>query len=238
MPKEIDHTILHEKISKAIERCGSKKDAKYFKEILEDLIKNNAIPVALLDSIPVNSGECGKTRFDQIFDAAMFLAFPQYREETLKAFLANISDYDIKIWRVILPEKFKITHVFIRAKSYQEAFSMACDYVCRVHLRLYRQIPTDLTIRVMFIGEKALRRHLGMRWANRVRKRKTLQLKSREFTQKQVHGARIVALGHAQSDPRRSIAKYAEIRDLVRVRQKAGLVRMSTVELETLKKEE
>jgi hypothetical protein len=87
----------------------------------------------------------------------------------------------------------------------------------------------------MFVTEKALRRHLNVRWANRVKKRHTLQIGAREFTTKQVNGARIAALGHSHNDPRRSIAKYAEVRDLVRTRVKAGLVKLSSVELETLK---
>ncbi len=229
--KNVDYMI-----EKALKRCGSHKDKDYFRSILKDLIQNNSIPVELLQSLPVNAGEVGKTRFDQIFDAAMILAFPDYREETLKQFLGETFDKDMRVWRVVLPEKFNITHVFIRAKSYQDAFALACDYACRVSLRLYRKIPTDLTVRVMFITEKALRRHLGMRWANRVKKRKQLQLNGREFTAKQVNGARIAALGHFSNDSNRSIAKYAEVRDLVRVRQRAGLVKLSAVELETLKK--
>lgn len=223
-------------INEALDRLQSRKDLEYFKEMISDLVDNNAIPIELLSSIPVSSGLVGKTRFDQIYDASMFLAFPNYREETLKKLMGDDYDPDMKVWRVVTPEKFNITHVVIRARTYQDAFALGCDYACRASLRLFRKIPSDLTIRVIFMTEKAIRRHLDLRWANRSKKRKQLQLEGREYTAKQVHGARLAALGHSTNDPRRTIARYADVRDLVRARERAGLVRISAVEFETTKR--
>jgi hypothetical protein len=228
--------LVKDRIETALDRLGSRKDREYFSEMLKDLIDNNSIPAELLDFIPLNSGLTGKTRFDQLYDASMYLAFPPYREDTLKRMLGEDPDPELKVWRVVLPEKFQVAHVIIRAASYQDAFALACDYACRVSLRLYRKIPVDLTIRVMFMGEKALRRHLGLRWANRIKKRKQLQLEGREYSMRQVNGARLAAIGHHNNDPRRSIAKYADVRDLVRTREKAGLVRISAVESETVQR--
>lgn len=220
-------------IRETLKRLKSRRDAEYFREMLIDLISNNAIPIELLREIPVSSGITGKTRFDQIYDASMFLAFPNYREDTLRKMMGDDYDEDMKVWRIVIPEKFKISHVIIRARTFQDAFALGCDYACRASLRLFRSIPSDLTIRVQFMTEKSMRRHLGLRWANRVKKRKQLQLKGREFTAKQIHGARLAALGHTSNDPRRTIARYADVKDLVRAREKAGLVRVSAVEFET-----
>lgn len=214
-----------------MKRVASVKDAPYFREILLGLVRNHAVPLELLEHVPMPAGEVGKTRFDQLFDAAMFLAFPGYRKETLEKLLGPGETRGTHIWRVLLPPRFKVAQVLIRADTYPEAFAFACDYVCRVSLRLYKKVPADMTIRVMFMGERALRRFLDMRWASRTHKRKQLKLEGREFTYRQVNGARLAALGHPRGQTR-ALAKYVEMKDLQRVREGAGLVRVSSVESE------
>lgn len=140
-----------------------------------------------------------------------------------------------KIWRVVVPERFGITHVLLRAPTFQEAFALACDYACRASLRLYQRIPADLTIRVMFMSEKALRRYLDIRWSNRMRQRKQFQMEGREFTPRQIYGARLVALGRPD-DPRYSIARYSESKDLKRLHKERGISRTSAVESESRRK--
>lgn len=214
---------------------ATKKDAPYFRELLLGLVHNQAIPIELLEHVPLPAREAGKTRFDQVFDFAMHLAFPGYRRETLEKLLGPVQGKGTRIWRVVFPERFQIAHVLIRAEDFQQAFALACDYACRVSLRMHRKIPADLTIRVMFMGERALRRYLDMRWASRTHKRKQLKLVGREFTYRQLHGARLAALGSPR-DPRHAVAKYAEMKDLQRLRESNGVYRTSEVESEVPKK--
>ena len=86
------------------------KDAQYWIEFLRGLVINNTIPIDLLKSIPLKAGRVGKTRFDQVYAASMFLAFPGYRERTLKQLLGPRAETDAntKIWKLIFPEKFKL----------------------------------------------------------------------------------------------------------------------------------
>lgn len=237
MPSHVKSSdaAIQEAIVAAVKRCGAPRDAQYWREMLTDLVRNNAIPIELLADIPLRAGEAPRTRFDQLYAASLALVFPGYREATLKALLASSYEMGLetKIWRVVFPEKFKLAHVLIRADSMQEAFAYASDYACRASLRLFRRIPPDLTVRVMFMSEKALRRHLHLRWANRVHKRKQLQLGHREFTRKQIDGAKTFALGVRGTD-RYSIAKYAEEQDLRRLR-KVGYVRRSVIEHESFR---
>jgi hypothetical protein len=202
--------------------------------MLTELIENNIIPLDLLEYIPTSPTKVGKTRFDQLYDAAMYLVFPGYREETLGKLLGPVYDSETKIWRVMFPSKFRLSHVLLRAGSFQHAFALGCDYACRMSLRLYKKIPVDLTLRIQFVSEKAVRRMLEMRWANRVKKRKQLQLMGRVYTDKEISGARMVALG----DPTQSvysIAKYAEARDLRRILKYHNRMRISSVETETFR---
>jgi hypothetical protein len=136
----------------------------------------------------------------------------------------------------MLPEKFGLSHVLIRATTFHEAFSLGCDYACRMSLRLYQRVPTDLTIRIQFVSEKAIRRMLDLRWANRVKKRKQLQLEGREYTPKELMGARLAAVG-TPKHPYFSIAKYAENKDLKTIRKRLGVTRPSAVESETFSKD-
>lgn len=224
-------------IERYLKRISGPKDRSYFRGLLDKIIKNNTIPIELLDTIPISVIDANKTRFDQLYDAALCLAFPKYRDITLAKLLGPNADdkNDVKIWRVMTPDKFKISHVLIRAESYQQAFALGCDYACRMSLRIYGKIPTDLTIRVQFVSEKAIRRMLDLRWANRVQKRKQLQLIGREYTSKEIAGARLAAVGHPnQSDY--SIAKYAENKDLKHLLSKKGILRISSIESEIFKK--
>jgi hypothetical protein len=229
-PEEVDKAV-----AACVERVSTKKDAPYFRGLLLGLVHNHSVPIELLEHIPVPSRDCGKTRFDQLFDAAMHLAFPGYRRETLERLLGPLEGKGTRIWRVLIPERFQVAQVLIRADTFPQAFALACDYVCRVSVRLYQKVPVDLTVRVMFMGERALRRYLSMRWASRTNKRKQLKLVGREFTYRQVNGARLAALGHPK-DPSHSIVKYAEMKDLQRIREAKGLARVSSVEAESPKK--
>lgn len=229
----IDATRASEAVEQCLKRMASKKDREYFRPFLMALVCQNAIPAALLEKIPVSAEEAGKTKFDQLYDAAMSIAFPSYRPETLNRLLGpsfKVSD-DTKIWRVILPAKFRIAHVLIRADTYQQAFALACDYACRVAMRMHGHIPPDLTIRVMFVTEKAIKRRLDLRWANRVNKRRQLQLVGRIYTNKEILGARIAALGDPRN-PMFSLARYVDMKDLTRVLKAKLKVRVSSVESE------
>ena len=227
---------LRARLEEYINEISSPKDRDYFRAMFIDFIRNNTIPLDLLKEIPVPSYELGKTRFDQLYDAASNLAFPGYRNETLEKLLGPDSKISskTKIWRVIFPPKFKLSHVLIRANSFQHAFALGCDYACRMNLRLYRKIPSDITIRIQFVSEKAIRRMLDMRWANRVKRRKEFQLEGRKYTSKELVGARLVALGHPDQ-PEYSIAKYAEAKDLKNILRKHNKVRISSVETETFR---
>lgn len=224
-------------LDECTQRVASSKERETFRKFLDELIKNNALPAELLREIPRKPEEIGKTRFDQLYDTCMALVFPSYRPETLSKLLAseNLESLEnIKIWRVMFPPKFKLSHILLRASSFQEAYALACDYACRVSLKANGKIPTDLTVRVQFVSERAVRRSLDMRWANRVKKRKELQLVGREYSAKEINGARLAALGEPGTD-KHSLFKYAEIRDLRKIRKFAGKTRQSAVETEVFR---
>lgn len=234
-----DHETIDKRITDCLKRLRCGKDAPYFRSLLEAMVYQGVIPEDLLKGMPLPAQEAGKTRFDQLYEAAMNLMFPGYREETLQRFLGpeadNASPNKEKIWRVCFPSKFNITHVYMRAESYQQAFALGCDYACRISLRIFGSIPVDLTIRVMFVSERAIRRMLNMRWAVKTHKRMQLKMVGREFTPKMLYGARLAALGHPNS-PMHSIARYAEMKDLEKIRRSKGRVRISSVESETFRK--
>jgi hypothetical protein len=224
-------------LDKCLKRMTGSKDYIYFKQLLSKIIDGNSIPAELLETIPKTVIAAGKTRFDQLYDMAMYLVFPRYKEETLKKLLGPEVEIknNIKIWRIMLPDSFKMSHVLIRAHSYQSAFALGCDYACRMSLRIYGKIPTDMTIRVQFVSEKAIRRMLNLRWANRANKRKNLQLVGREYTGKELIGARLAAVGHPKQQ-HYSIARYAENKDLKRLLSKKDVARVSSVETEIFNK--
>ena len=163
--KPLDREKIDHHIDGCLKRLRCGKDAPYFRSLLEAMIYQGVIPVDLLKTVPLPAQEAGRTRFDQLYAAAMALVFPDYREETLQRFLGPEAELekDLRIWRVLFPEKFKMAHVFMRANSYPEAFALGCDYACRVSMRAFGTIPVDLTIRVMFVSERALRSFLDMR---------------------------------------------------------------------------
>ena len=224
-----------EAVDKCVKRIAGPKEAEYLQVWLLEVVKNNAIPVSLLEFIPMPAAEVGKTRFDQIYDAAMSLVFPGYSQSTSEKLLGPAPKKNMKIWRIILPEKFKITHVLIRAISFQQAFALGCDYACRMSLRLYGKIPVDMTIRVIFMTERSLRRYLNLRWANRTSRRRKIKLEGREISHRQLNGVRLVALGSPKSHLY-SVARYCERKDLDRVLKGKGISRESPVEAESGKK--
>jgi len=160
-------TSLEDRIEACVRRMASPKERPYFRAMLADLLENNALPLDLLERIPEPPDEVGKTRFDQLYDAAMSLVFPGYREETLGRLLGPTAEdrERAKIWRAMFPSKFGLSHVLLRAPTFQEAFALSCDYACRMSLRIYRRIPADLTVRVQFVSERAVRRMLDIRWS-------------------------------------------------------------------------
>ena len=231
-----DRVEIDRQIEDCLERLRCGKDAPYFRSMLEAMVYQGVIPVGLLKTVPLPAQEAGKTRFDQLYAAAMALVFPDYREETLKRFLGpDIEPDSKKVWRICFPEKFKLAHIFMRAETFQQAFALGCDYACRVSLRIFGAIPADLTIRVMFVSERSLRRFLDMRWASKTHVRMQLKLIGREFTNRMIYGARLAALGPSDS-PMYSIARYAEMKDLDKVRKSKNRIRKSPVESESFRK--
>jgi len=224
---------------KALDECARRisgpKDQAFIRKMLGELLLNNALPVDLLAHIPVPPREAGTTRFDQLYSAAMSLVFPEYRENTLSRLLGQGPHEDgIRVWRAIFPDRYKLTHVLLRAHTYQQAFALACDYACRVSLYMFKQIPADLTIRILFVSESAMRRHLTMREITRHKKRHELKLQGRKFTDKQVAGARLAALGPPRH-PDNAIFRYVEQQDMRKVRESTGKVRVSAVQAESFR---
>ena len=79
-------------IDRCVLRMSGKQDEEYFRELLTEMVRNNAIPASILDSIPFHPTAVSKTKFDQIYDAALHLAFPEYSLSTLKKLLGNDID--------------------------------------------------------------------------------------------------------------------------------------------------
>lgn len=229
LPNDIE---LKEAVDKCVKRIAGPKEATYLRVWLLEVVRNNAIPMSLLEFIPMPAAEIGKTRFDQVYDAAMALVFPGYSQLTSEKLLGPSPKKNVKIWRVILPEKFKVANVLIRADSFQEAFALGCDYACRMSLRLYGKIPIDITIRIMFMTERSLRRYLNLRWSNRTSRRRKLKLEGREISHRQLNGVRLLALGSPKSQLY-SVARYCEKKDLEKILGKKGISRISPVEAES-----
>lgn len=236
-PAGQDQRAKEDALRDCAKRASTPKERKYFLEMIRELVENNAIPLELLEHVPVGADKAGKTRFEQVYDAAMHLAFPGYNEKTTERLFGPRAKEmaGTKIWRIMLPAKFGLSHVLIRARTMQEAFALGSDYACRMSLRIHRKIPADLTVRVQFVSDSALRRILDIRWANRKNKRRQLGLVGREFTPKEVAGARRVAMGRP-SQPCYSIFRYAEEKDLLRV-LKGGKTRISAVETESFRRD-
>lgn len=234
LKNELDPSVIDRALDECAARASSPKDRQWLRTLLESMVKNHAIPIELLEHIPVPPQEAGKTRFDQLYDAAMALVFPGYTETVLEKLLGPMPPQGLRgtrIWRALFPPRFGVESVLLRARTFQEAFAKACDWACRVSLRSRGQVPVDLTVRVMFMSERALRRYLDVKWANKNVLRRKKKLVGREVSARQMNGARICALGH-KSDPQRTIAHYAERKDL-RLARGAGWVRTSSVESES-----
>lgn len=228
-----------ERLERCIKRIATPRERELFREVLSALVEHNSIPLELLEVIPKPPYEVGKTRFDQLYDAALSLVFPSYDTETLKKFLGpNVKDLNnTKIWRAFFPSKLNISSVLFRASSFQEAFGLACDYANRVSLRLYKKIPTDMTIRVQFVSERSLNRMLSIRWANRKKAREKYKLVGREFSSKELSGARLAALGNPKGK-NYSIFKYADAKDLRMILRKMNKTRISKIEKESFVKDD
>jgi len=224
-----------EALEKKLLEVTNETDREYFRVVILDMLRNNAIPEGLLEHVPVPARVAGKTRFDQLYDAASSIAFPGYSQAVLEMLLGPGADPEVRVWRVMLPRDFGIRHCIIRASSYQEAFAFACDYACRMSLRLYRRIPSDITIRVQFVSDRALRRILDVRWRNRTKKRQELNVEGRVFTSKDVQGARMAALGRPGTGEYR-LAWYADRQDLIKILRHKDQVRCSVIEYESLPK--
>lgn len=229
-PKEVEKAV-----SEFSRRSFSAKERPELEAMLLELVTRGVMPLKLLEELPVPPEEVGKTRFDQIYDAVMALVFPGYEEDTLERLLGPDHGTGVKIWRVMFPPKFGLTHVLVRATTFQQAFALGCDYACRMSLKTERSIPTDLTIRVAFVSERSVRRMLQLRWYNKAAKRDKLKLVGRTYSSKEVTGARICALGRPDHSAF-SIFKYVEARDLRKILRERDEMRVSAVETELFRK--
>ena len=221
-------------IEACLDRISSPNDREMLKSMISEMVAHNTLPVQLLSDIPNVPSNVKMTKFDQLYAAAMSLVFPDYRTATLEKLIGDITPETegIKIWRVMFPPKFKVSHILLRAHTYQEAFALACDYACRLSLYLFQSVPYDLTIRVHFMHEKRLRGYLGVRTATRGRKRRIFKLEGREFTERQLNGARIATSGPPKNQ-NQSIYRYMEKKDLRYLREKHKLFRVSAVQSES-----
>jgi hypothetical protein len=75
---------------------------------------------------------------------------------------------------------------------------------------------------------------LDIRNANKFNKRKKLQLVGRIHSFKEIMGARAIALGPPAQT---GIARYAEASDLRKVLKQKDLIRITSIETETFRKE-
>jgi hypothetical protein len=221
---------LEEALLRCVARMGKREKDTYILGMLRDLVRNNSVPLKLLESVPADAKAAGKTRFDQVYDAAMVLAFPVYDPKVREALTGDAKCESVRAWRVTLPKEYGVTNVTVRAGSFQEAFAMACDYACRVSLRVHRRIPDDLTVRVKLVSNQTLKRFFDIRSKNKMMKRagRGGRGTGRTFTMKQVMGARLAALGHPKGSRELSVAKYVELKDLAKVR-KAGKAKVSSI---------
>ncbi len=238
LPRKKEWWVTSEERAALIEKCVRRvtrsRDRDLFRQVLTDLVANNAIPADLLKDLPLRAQEAGKTRFDQVYEACMFLAFPPYRASLMDKMFGPDPPEKLRLWRVILPREFELSHVVVRAQSFQEAFALACDYACRTTLWEKRRIPEDLTIRVHYMSDRSVSQLVGVRQAVRAASRKTGSLPGRKYSPKDIMGARLVAIGRKSSGSY-EIFKYAEARDIKRVLETPGLVRTSAVEVETFR---
>lgn len=221
-------------VDECVKRIGTPLDRDAFRDVLTALVENNAIPLELLETVPQKATVTGKTRFDQLYDACMFLAFPAYRPKVVDLAFGPSAPPEMRYWRALFPEEFGLSHVVLRARSFQEAFGLACDYACRLSLRQRNRIPSDLSIRVQFIPDVTASRILDIRRAVRNRTRIASNLRGRKYSPKDVHGARLVAIGRHDGD-NYNIFKYADRADLDRILAQRDEMRVSAVDVETFR---
>ncbi len=224
-------------IDECVRRIGRPTDREAFREILTALVENNAIPAGILTTVPQRATKAFKTRFDQLYDACMFLAFPEYRPIVKDEAFGPTASPEMRLWRALFPKEYGLSHVILRASSFQEAFGLACDYACRLSLRERRRIPTDMSIRIQFMTDAHVARMLAIRSAVKDRTRIASNLRGRKYSAKTVIGARLVAIGRKEGN-NYSIFKYAEDKDLKRIAELRAEVRVSAVEIETFRPKE
>lgn len=222
-------------MERCVHRIAGTKDREAFREMLSALVENNAIPIELLETIPDRADTTGRTRMDQIYEACMFLALPRYRDSLREKVFGPEAKEDMRLWRVMLPKEFGLSHVVVRAESFSEAFALGCDYACRSYLQMRRKVPEDLTIRVQYMSDARVSKMHQVRRAVRALGRKKGTLPGRKYTYKEIAGARLVAIGRKDSGSY-SIFKYSEKKDLQRILEERDVMRVSSVETETFRK--
>ncbi len=221
-------------VEECVDRICRPEEREAFLEVLWALVENNVIPASLLTTVPQKASKAGSTRFDQIYDVCMFLAFPDYAGKVRERAFGPGAPESLKLWRVLLPKEYGLSHVVIRAQGFPEAFALACDYACRLSLREHRRIPGDLTVRVQFVPDQSAARMLDIRRAVKYRQRVLSGTKGRQFSAKDVAGARLVAIGPREGN-HFSVFKMAENLDLRALEERRGIRRLSAVDKETFR---
>jgi hypothetical protein len=206
-------------VRKACDRISYIRDKKTLEIVLLRMIESGSLPVRSLECLPIPSSISGKSRLDQIYEMCIAWKFPPYREGTS---MLISSDRSIRFWKIIFPKRMKSPSILVKAKTYQEAFGMACDYSCRFSLFMTGKIPTDLTVRVKSVSdEEALKMGL-LRKMNR---------KKSSSGSRHMYGIRVCAIG-PKSGSDYSLFKYMELQDLKSIRVKRGETRISSVDSE------
>jgi hypothetical protein len=208
-----------------------------FKSFFRRLLANGSLDIEHLKLVPNPVKDAKKTTFDQVFEACMEVAFPPYSEKLVADLFGPEYEKsrDVKLWRCLFPKKFGITHVIVRAETFQQAFALASDYACRVSLRMYQKLPIDLTIRVSKMSSKALAETVRLRKANRKIKLRQRNQKGPAYTTKEILGARIVACGHNRQ-PEFRIFHDQEFYEWGELKNRARVIRASRIETETFEK--
>lgn len=228
-----------QKIREASKRAapGNEQAEELFFFMLKDLIEHRMLNVSHLEKIPttVFKHPESKTRFDQLYDAAMNTAFPDYAEEIVQQMFGEREiqkeEKSTRLWRVILPAHHKIAHAFIRARSYQEAFAFACDYVCRASLLGFHVLPFDLTVRVQAVSEDEVREIYRLRTANNKVAARKKGFEHEKITDKQV-GNSTKPHGVDPKTPEFALVKYLAARDMDNLKLR-NVVRLSALDQET-----
>lgn len=224
-------------VDECVRRVTAPKERETFRRFILSLLDQNVLPLELLATVPVKAPIAGKTRLDQIYDACLYLAFPAYRPNVRERAFGPAAPEKMMYWRALFPKALGLSHIVLRATTYQEAFALACDYACRLSLMEHSVIPTDMTIRIRFMSDKAASRMLDIRHAVRDATRKKSNLKGRMYSPKDIMGARIVALGRRDGKDF-SIFRYVEMMDLKRIMRKKAEIRTSAVDVETFRPKE